>query len=31
MSEELQNRNMTAEQAMQEIWGAISPDCGPEN
>ena len=23
--------NMTAEQAMQEIWAAISPDCGPEN
>jgi hypothetical protein len=21
--------NMTAEQAMQEIWGAVSPDCGP--
>jgi hypothetical protein len=23
--------NMTAEQAMREIWGAVSPDCGPEN
>lgn len=22
--------NMTAEQAMLEIWGAMSPDCGPE-
>lgn len=22
---------MTAEQAMREIWGAASPDCGPEN
>jgi hypothetical protein len=25
------NLNMTAEQAMQEIWGAVCPDCGPEN
>ena len=23
--------SMTAEQAMREIWGAFSPDCGPEN
>ena len=22
---------MTAEQAMQEIWSAMSPDCGPDN
>jgi hypothetical protein len=22
---------MTAEQAMREIWGGASPDCGPEN
>ena len=22
---------MTAEQAMREIWGAVPPDCGPEN
>ena len=22
---------MTAEQAMQELWGAMSPDCGPEH
>ena len=25
------NLNMTAEQAMREIWGAVPPDCGPEN
>jgi hypothetical protein len=25
------NLNMTAEQAMQEIWGALCPDWGPEN
>jgi hypothetical protein len=23
--------NITAEQTMPEIWGAFSPDCGPEN
>jgi hypothetical protein len=23
--------NMTAEQAMREIWGALCPDCGPED
>jgi len=22
---------MTAEEGMQEIWGALCPDCGPEN
>jgi hypothetical protein len=22
---------MTAEQAVREIWGAMSPDCGPDN
>jgi hypothetical protein len=22
---------MTAEQAMEEIWGVVSPDCGPQN
>jgi hypothetical protein len=27
----LQNMKMTAEQAMREIWAAVSPDCGPEN
>ena len=24
-------REMTAEQAMREIWGAMSPDCGPDD
>jgi hypothetical protein len=23
--------DMTPEQAMREIWAAVSPDCGPEN
>ena len=27
----LQDMNMTAEEAMREIWGAVSSDCGPEN
>ena len=22
---------MTAEEAMREIWGAMAPDCGPDN
>jgi hypothetical protein len=22
---------MTAEQAMEEIWGVVSPDCGPQD
>lgn len=27
----LQNMNMTAQQAMREIWGGVSPDCSPDN
>jgi hypothetical protein len=22
---------MTADEAMEEIWGVVSPDCGPQN
>lgn len=25
------NPEMTAEEAMAELWGAVCPDCGPED